>query len=882
MAEIETLILALGTRLGLSEEASREFLALLSEIRSDGGSSGNLPSRAPVQARTRTTDGSSEEGTALSGVGDTLAGFGRYKDPRRLGAGGMGEVFLVREETLNRFVALKAVLPKLASKSAGVKRFLREAQITAQLQHPGVVPVYELGQLSDGRPYFTMKEIKGRTLSQLVKSVHAASHNEQWTPDENGWTLRRLVEVFHRACETLAYAHHRNVVHRDIKPNNIMVGDFGEVLVLDWGLAKLLGGDQGNGGLSDDESIHLTESHDTRAGAVAGTPAYMAPEQARGEMDSIRPATDVHALGAVLYEILRNHPPFSLSEATTHVATDTPHVAKARPVLDFSGALPIPAELQLICARALEFEVKDRYIDAGVLAAEVSAWLEGAKNLAAAKAVLADAQQLSAEVISLRDRARSGRRRAQNLLSMVPGFAPVEAKKEGWAVEDEAAILEREADLKATAFTQMVQAALTHHADLPEAHSMLADHYADEHALAEERGNSGEAARLEVHLRGHDRGRYATYLRGDGAMTLVTDTPGAEAELFRYVLKDRRLQIEPRGFLGKTPVRSCTLPMGSYLVIIRLPGREEVRYPVQIRRLEHWDGVPPEVTEPHPIYLPKIGEIAHDECYVPPGWFWGGGEASAFGKRSVIPRRRMWLDGFVVRGHHVTISEYVTFLNALVDAGREQEAEQAAPRASGQGQQLGPLLLAQDQNGRFVIPPNNYFGIPWQGDWPIIFVDWFGASAYARWRAECTKLPYRLIWELEWEKAARGVDGRLYPWGDFFDPTWCRMLETHSALPTMAAAGTYDVDESPYQVRDMAGNQRDWCLDIPSESDPPLSASGRILGPRDSHELWNLRVARGGNFVDSPLWCWSYHRSSFLPNLRDFTVSFRTARPLGR
>jgi serine/threonine-protein kinase len=136
----------------------------------------------------------------------------------------------------------------------------------------------------------------------------------------------------------------------------------------------------------------------------------------------------------------------------------------------------------------------------------------------------------------------------------------------------------------------------------------------------------------------------------------------------------------------------------------------------------------------------------------------------------------MWLDGFVVRRHQITMSEYVTFLNALIDSGRGAEAEQAQPTTAGQGQQLGSPFLAKDQSGHFFIPlPTAPRSLA--GHWPIIFVDWFGASAYTRWRAQATKLPHRLIWELEWEKAARGVDGRRYPWGDFLDPTWCRMLE---------------------------------------------------------------------------------------------------------
>lgn len=880
MSEMESRVLALASRLGLSDDASRELIALVSEIR-DGESSGVSRERPGVIRRTYTTGGPEGEaaGAPISAIPILLPET--HGDPRPLGVGGMGEVFLVRDRALNRSVALKAIRGKLAGKPANLKRFLREAQITAQLQHPGVVPVYELGELGDGRPYFTMKEVRGRTLGSLIKAVHEASAPGQWN-GVDGWTLRRLVEAFQRVCETVAFCHSRRVVHRDLKPSNIMLGDYGEVLVLDWGIAKVIGDSEDQEPGSPAERIEVTDGHATRAGAVTGTPAYMAPEQARGSHDEVGPATDVYALGAVLYEILYNRPPYSLSEASTREALPAGPVAPIPAgVLDLAGRLPVPRELQAICLRALATEPRDRYPQAGPLAAEVSAWLEGAKNLAVARQVLGQAERQLEEVRELRRRAGSERAKAQQILGQIPGFAPVEAKREGWAIDDRAHALEREADLKGIAFTQVVRAALTHHADLPEAHALLADHYAWEHRQAEARGDQVDAARLEVLLRDHDRGAHAAYLSGEGALTLATDPAGAATELFRYVLEDRRLQLQRVGSLGPTPIRAHPLPMGSYLLVLRAEGRQEVRYPLQIRRNEHWDGVPPEADATEPVYLPRAGEIAADECYVPAGWFWAGGEAG-LGKRSVIPRRRMWLDGFAVRRHHVTIAEYVQFLNALVAAGREEEAMTVAPRAAGQGQQPGPLLLDRNASGQFEIPPNNFFNIPWQPNWPIIFVDWYGANAYLRWRAETSGQPYRLIWELEWEKAARGVDGRRYPWGEFLDPTWARMLETHAALPTMADAGTYEVDESPYGVRDMAGNQRDWCLDIPSEAEPPATAAGRVLGPRESHEWWNLHVARGGNFVDAPLWCWSYFRSSFLPIHRDFTVSFRTCRPIGR
>ena len=493
--------------------------------------------------------------------------------------------------------------------------------------------------------------------------------------------------------------------------------------------------------------------------------------------------------------------------------------------------------------------------------------------------MLAEAEELRLEVERLRREAVKLRGSAAQILGPMPAFAPVEAKRPGWQLEEEGARLERDAELMAVRYRQRVWSALTHHADLPEAHAALAEHYAGEHARAEAARDATEAARLEVLLRDHDQGRHARYLKGDGALTLLTDPPGATAELFAYLERDRRLQPESRGIIGETPLQAFTLPMGSYQIVLRAPGCQEVRYPVLVQRGQHWDGVPPEGGGPRPVHLPRLGALAPDERYVPAGWFISGGEAGALGHRSVMPRRRLWLDGFAFRQHHVTIAEYVAFLDDLLRQGQEELAMMAAPRATGRPDQPGQLLLERRPD-RFVIPENNHFGIPWQPSWPVIFVDWFGASAYCRWKANQAAQPHRLVMELEWEKAARGVDGRRYPWGDYLDPTWTRMLESHAGLPTMSPAGSLPVDESPYGIRDLAGNQRDWCIDVPSEAGPPLLPSGRVLGYRDSHEAWNVRVARGGNFLDSPLMCWAYHRSSFLPHIREYTVSFRTARSI--
>jgi eukaryotic-like serine/threonine-protein kinase len=791
----------------------------------------------------------------------------------------MGEVVRARALGLGRTVALKILRRDLSERPSMVARFEREAQISSQLQHPGIVPVYEMGRLADGRPYFTMPEIRGRTMREAIAGVHAAIREapDQLTPE--GWSLRRLLEAFHRVCEAVAYAHHMGVVHRDLKPQNIMLGDYGEVLVLDWGIAKVVGLSEPP---ADGEPVRAPtpDRRATRSGSISGTQAYMAPEQARGDIEAIGPHSDVFALGAVLYEILHEQ---QRHEGPTLVPSSGSAEGPASPAsvaLRLPSGTPVPEALEAICLRALSPDPAARYATARELAIDFGAWLEGAKNLARARQMLAEANDTLGQVQATRAKAQELRGHAGGILGSMPAFVPVDAKRAGWQLEDEAAKLEKAADANVVRLQQMAWSALTLHADLPEAHDLLSKNYAQEHARAEAAGLHHEAAKLEVRLRDHDRGDHARYLAGDGALSLVTDPPGATADLHRYVLRDRRLQLEHVGTLGTTPLDRVPLAMGSYLVILRAEGRQEVRYPVSISRLEHWDGVPPEGGAPTPIHLPRIGELGPDEVYVPAGWFWSGGDAGAIGRRSVMPRRRIWLDGFAVRHHQVTIAEYVDFLNALVRAGNEQEALAVAPRTAGRQNELGTLMLERAADGTFFIPPNNYYGIPWEGHWPVIFVDWFGASAYTRFKAGTADRPCRLPTELEWEKAARGVDARLFPWGEFLDPTWCRMLETHSAMPTMAPAGTYEVDESVYGVRDMAGNQRDWCLDIPTEQGPPLSEAGRVQGYLDRHFAWNVRIARGGNFLDSPLWCWTNHRSSFLPHLRDYIVSFRTARSI--
>jgi serine/threonine-protein kinase len=240
---------------------------------------------------------------------------GRYLIGEEIGRGGMGSVLLGWDCQLRRAVAIKVLLPEHKDNAPVVRRFLEEARITSRLQHPGVIPIHELGVSPDERPFFVMRLVKGRTLEHLLARR-----------DDPAADLPRLLTIFLQISQAMAYAHSEGVIHRDIKPSNVMIGAFGVVKVMDWGLAKVLGEPELSDAVnsarviaelsaksttlrrSDDDNLNLPA---TQVGTVFGTPAYLPPEQARGEIDSIDERADVFGLGCLLCEILTGKPPYT-------------------------------------------------------------------------------------------------------------------------------------------------------------------------------------------------------------------------------------------------------------------------------------------------------------------------------------------------------------------------------------------------------------------------------------------------------------------------------------------------------------------------------------------------------------------------------------------
>jgi serine/threonine-protein kinase len=291
----------------------------------------------------------------------------RYTRTRLHARGNIGQVWLAHDEDLGRDVALKELRPDRQDNPAAVARFLEEAKVTGQLEHPGIVPVYELVQPRDDHPCYAMRFIGRRTLADAVQEYHRKRQAGEAGPLD----LRGLLTAFVGVCNAVAYAHSRGVLHRDLKPANVALGDYGEVMVLDWGLAKVLGRQEDPTSLLPVSLGPADGVGRTQQGQVLGTPAYMAPEQAEGRHDLVGKATDVYGLGGILYEVLTGEPPFTGPE----VPEVLKRVVQESPVPPRQRVATTPAALQAVCLKALAKEPGARYESARELARDVERWL---------------------------------------------------------------------------------------------------------------------------------------------------------------------------------------------------------------------------------------------------------------------------------------------------------------------------------------------------------------------------------------------------------------------------------------------------------------------------------------------------------------------------
>jgi tetratricopeptide (TPR) repeat protein len=381
------------------------------------------------------------------------ASVGRYILHNEIARGGMGVVYRATDTVLGREVAVKVLQQRLDSSTSAARRFIDEARIAGQLQHPGIPSVHDLGSLPDGRPFLAMKLVKGRTLADYL--------NERASPaQERG----RFVAIFEAICQALGYAHAHNVIHRDLKPTNVMVGAYGEVQVMDWGLAKVLasGGRQAAGEEptvgTEIRTQRDSDGSETQAGSVLGTPAYMPPEQAIGAVDRIDARSDVFGLGAILLVILTGRPPFVADggEAARQLAARA-KLEEAFAALDVCDAEP---ELVALCKRCLSPEQQDRPADAGEVARSVAA-LRAAADERARQAELervrAEGERARAEAEAHEQRKR---RRVQLALAGTLALLLLVGGGAAWWLQAQAAERDTERRLTEAANREAAESAL--------------------------------------------------------------------------------------------------------------------------------------------------------------------------------------------------------------------------------------------------------------------------------------------------------------------------------------------------------------------------------------------------------------------------------------
>ena len=735
----------------------------------------------------------------------------RFEVQGEIARGAMGRILSAWDQHLGRSVAIK-VLRRTSPRDLDLVRFLEEAQVTGQLEHPSIMPVHELGRLGDSVA-FVMRRVEGRSLKSVIASLQ---RREADATRQFGRT--RLVNIFHQLCLAVAFAHTRGVVHRDLKPSNVMVGDFGEVILLDWGLCKIVS--------AQTRSTRSTsERWRTVHGQIIGTPAYMAPEQAMGQIDQVDSSTDVYGLGAILYHLLTLHPPFAgrtNREIVKRVLSETVVSPRER-----APEQEIAHELAAICVRCLQRDQADRFPDGRAVADAIERYIESPTTTASIIAPAPDVEELVGAGLaavtrqqSLFEDAALVRDTLQTAMSEVAPDDPPAAKKAAWDAEKKLEALEREIG---DAFGQAV-IALTRAVTLDPNHGdgrrMLCELFYSRHERAIARGDYAASAYYSQLIREYDDGRYAAFLAGRGNLQIEVEPRDASVWLWEFVEQDRRLVPQMPRDVGAPPVKLEQYPAGVYQVTAQAPGHDELRTTVVVS-----------AGKSTRVRLRTLPDSAKPDgfVHVPAGTFKYGVAAGSLS----MPTEQA-LPDFLIAKTPVTVSAYLAFIRELTRRSPD-EARKRVPRAHDGRRPLWPC----DEQGAYHVPGPDSDAGEWSPDMPVVGISALDAAAYCQWLSEVEGVRIRLPSEEEWEKAARGTEGRKYPWGMRWEATYCAGPETwDDAWPPRVASVAADC--SVYGAFDTAGGVREWTATVdPSGAARVVVRGGSFLtGGEGSRPLW--------------------------------------------
>jgi len=777
----------------------------------------------------------------------------RYFLGQEIGRGGGGRVLLGEDRFFGRKVAVKITLEEKRDDPVYTERFISEAQATGLLEHPNIIPVYDIGILPDGGIFYTMKYV-GRNSLRLV--VHRLRLRREESLRE--YSLIRLLAIFNQLCMAVDYAHAKGVIHRDLKPENILLGDHGEVIVMDWGIAKFFG--------QDEDSPLKRQGKKTPVNTVLGTPEYMAPEQAMGAAE--RPAVDIYALGAILYELLCLSPPFE-DEKPVKVLLK---VIKEKPVPPTLRAREfnrnVPAELEAIALKALSKDPTERHTSAKELRDAIEEFIENRRDAERVRQLaegrLAEAAELTGRYYGLVAHVDQLRMALADRRQEFEGWEPIEEKRSLLELEDQAEHLQAHMIDAFGATEAAFLQALAYDRDNAEARGGLAQLYWSRLQQAEHGGDRNGAMYYQAMVQRYDLGQFEDQLRGHGTLEIHTHPPGAEILIHR--LTEEQYVLHPTASWGpeSTPLAYGEVEMGRYLAEISYPDRVTA---VASFRIERCGNVRLEIPMV-PIY-----EAPEEFIYIPPGPASLGGDARAV---APWPEHTQEVGGFLIARYPVTLAEYLEFINYL-ETLDPAAAIQHMPRTKGDG-----ILCQKSLDGYYqpvdtliLGPARKRYPLGQGYEWflPAFGVSFYDAQEYIAWRSGRDGRMYRLPTEVEWEKAARGADGRLHPWGDHFDPTFCKMTRSRPEPTQPEPVGVFETDSSPYGVRDMAGGVREWTSDFFSR--PALNMEQRAAMDPDLRTF--ERVCRGGAWALTDAYTHAASRSAVLGDAREPTIGFRLA-----
>ncbi len=784
-----------------------------------------------LQAAYRDAEGEPTGSAPAAATGDE--GDERYLLGSELGRGGVGRVLKAFDRYLGRTVAMKLPLYWPVGEHE-VEQFIEEAQATGQLEHPNILPIYDIGRLATGEAYYTMKRVRNRSLRDVIDGLLAG---DDALAEEYGTT--RLLSVFLQVCQAVHYAHVRGVIHRDLKPDNIMLGDYGEVHVMDWGLARIL-----DRGVVTDRK--LAGHSEPEQGQTVGTPAYMPPEQAQGRIELVDERSDIYSLGVILYEIMTLKQP-----STRPTVMETLMAVITEPIAPPSQRAPkrnISVDMDRIVMRALEKDAAKRWPTAKALRDAVEKFLDG-RNERDAQSHLLEGEGY----VRLYENAKSEMLRldaqVEEASARVADWEAIEVKSAIWDLEDRRReMANRMVRTFGDAIRELTKA-LAYVPDLPEARHGLARLYWSRYELAESEENERDQLYYLSLLRQYDDGTYLSRIHDSAPVSIYSTRRRAEAFLHRYDEHRRTLVLDDPQYLGRCPVDEFFLKRGSYLLTVKHPTRPMVQLPLHVHRAD-----PIGVN----LELPPRAYYRDGFVFVHKGTSIVGGDPDAV---DPFPQARVEVQSFFMQRYPVTFRQYIRFL-AWLDEHRPDEVELRLPRT----REAGGALVYRDDDGQFVTTEALIDG-PLRAlyprddghdlDLPVFAITADDAVAYADWRSDIDRIEYRLPTELEWERAARGADGRVYPWGNYFDATFCRMGQSREAHAQPEPVGAWAYDRSPFGVCDMAGGVRDWVESDYSDADST--------------------IVRGGHWGADARSCRAASRRRVLRNARLPNIGFRLA-----